>query len=103
MAKTDFVYLTGKTKWFRATQPDPWGNWKHDLYLTPASVEKVNELKTTSGGISGIKNELKKDEDGYYIAIRRPTQKMMKGKVVGFAPPEVIDKNGKEFHARGGN
>jgi hypothetical protein len=100
---TDFVYLTGKAKWCRATQPDPWGNWKIDLYLIPESVEKVNELKTTVSGVSGVKNELKKDEDGYYVTLRRPTQKMMRGKVVGFAPPEVLDKEGKPFHEPIGN
>ncbi len=93
MARTDYVYLSGKGKWVRHNQPDPWGNWKMDLYLTPESYNKVMELKETVNGVTGVKNVVKKDDDGYYITLRRPTQKMMKGKVVGFAPPEVIDKN----------
>lgn len=91
MASKD-VYLTGKGKWVRPNAPDPWGNWKMDLYLDQASYEKVLALKTTENGVGGIKNEIKKDEDGYYVTLRRPTQKVYKGKVQGFAPPEVLDK-----------
>jgi hypothetical protein len=91
MARSEYVYLKGKAKWFRHTRPDEWGNWKHDIYLDDASVDLIRELQLTKGGVSGIKNVLKKDEDGYYMSLRRPTQKIMKGKVVGFQPPEVLD------------
>lgn len=91
MAKTDYVYLKGKVKWFRASKPDDWGNWKTDLYLVPESLEKVRELQTASSGVSGIKNTLKKDEEGYFITLRRPTAKTIRGKLVGFTPPEVLD------------
>lgn len=86
MAKTEYVYLQGKAKWARLAQPDPWGNWKITLYLTPDSYNKMNELK-----MEGVKNTIRKDEDGYHVVLRRPQQKMMKGKVIGLAPPEVIN------------
>lgn len=87
----DYVFLKGKVKWFRAMTPDPWGNWKTDFYPVPESLELIRELQTAKSGVNGIKNTLKKDEDGYYITFRRPQQKMMKGKVVGFTPPQVLD------------
>lgn len=91
MYKKEFVFLKGKVKWFRALNPDDWGNWKTDFYPVPEALEKIRDMQTAQGGISGIKNTLKKDEDGYYITFRRPQSKMMKGKVVGFPPPVVMD------------
>lgn len=80
------VYLQGKAKWARLSHPDPWGNFKITLYLNNESVEKFRAL--------GVKNVLKKDEDGYHVVLRRPQQKMMRGKVVGLAPPTLVDKDG---------
>lgn len=84
--KTDTVFLQGKAKFARLHLPDQWGNYKITLYLSNASYEKFKEL--------GVKNVVKKDEDGYFITLRRPLQKMMKGKVVGLAPPSTVDKTG---------
>jgi hypothetical protein len=89
MAKTEFLFIKGKTKWFRHTTPDPWGNWKHQLWPDNDGLELVRLLQT-----QGLKNVLKKDEDGWFTTFRRPQQKMMRGKVVGFAPPEVLDAQG---------
>jgi len=87
--KTEYVYLQGKAKWARLTTPDPWGNWKLTLYLTPDSYNKFIELKN-----EGVKNVVRKDEDGYHVILRRPTSKEIRGKVQGFAPPEVINPDG---------
>jgi hypothetical protein len=80
------VYLQGKAKWARLATPDQWGNWKVNLYLNDESKGIFNGL--------GVKNTLKRDEDGDYIVLRRPTQKVVKGKVMGYAPPTVVDKSG---------
>lgn len=80
------VYLQGKAKWARLGRPDEWGNYKINLYLNNESVEKFRNL--------GTKNVLKKDEDGYFCTLRRPESKLMRGKVVGLAPPTVVDKDG---------
>lgn len=87
--KTEYVYLQGKAKWARVTTPDPWGNWKITLYLTPDSYNEVMRLKA-----EGLKNIIKKDEDGHHVTLRRPVNKEIKGKLVGFAPPEVINPDG---------
>jgi hypothetical protein len=90
MAKTEYVYLQGKTKWFRHTAPDKWGKWKHLLYPNKESLEKLRELQS-----EGLKNVIHKDDDGEYVYLSRATQKMINGKVVGFAPPEVLGPDGK--------
>jgi hypothetical protein len=88
---TEFLYLKGKVKWCRPQQPDPWGNWKTEFYPIPEDLAKIKALKETSNGVTGIKNTIKKDEDGEYVSLRRPQSKLMRGKVTGFAPPEVLD------------
>jgi len=95
MANVNFVYLQGKTKWFRHSAPNKFGNWSHDLYLDPTSLEKWKELQENSEDVQGIKNRLKRDEDGDFVTLRRPVEKQMRtGKKVGFAPPEVFMADG---------
>lgn len=85
--KVDYEFLQGKVKWFRSQTPDPWGWYKHDLYLDGPSLEKWQRLKEL-----GIKNELKRDDDGDYVTLRRPTEKKLRsGKTIGYNPPEVLD------------
>lgn len=90
----EYILLQGKAKWFKAHAPNKFGNWSHDLYLTPESLAKVNELKEGKKGVDGIMNHLKKDEDGYYLSLSRPQSKTIRGKVVGFAPPIVFQRDG---------
>jgi hypothetical protein len=91
--KTEYVFIQGKTKWFRATTPNKFGAWSHDIYPNAESLEKLRALKQR--GEESIKNVEKKDDDGVYYTFKRDQSKLMKGKVVGFAPPEVLDKEGK--------
>lgn len=90
VGKTEYVYLKGKAKWCRVHVPDQWGNFKTALYLTPESLEKFKAMN--------VKNHLHKDEEGYYIYCKRPQSKMIKGKVVGMAPPIVKNAEGIELH-----
>lgn len=89
MARTEMVYLQGKCKWVKAIQPDEWNNWKVTLYPNEESLEKIRDLQA-----QGMRNVIKKDDDGYNVTFRRPTSKVFKGKVQGFAPPEVVDSTG---------
>lgn len=86
---TDFMYVSGKVKWFRHTTPNEWGKWSHQMYLNPESLEKIRELQS-----EGVKNVIKKDEDGYYIRFNRPCEKEVKGKMIGLKPPEVFMSDG---------
>jgi hypothetical protein len=86
MARTYNEYITGKLSWVRPDKPDPWGNYKATIHPNAESLEKVREMAA-----EGVKNKIGKDEDGYFVTYRRPTQKMMKGKVVAFTPVELLD------------
>lgn len=87
---TEYVYIQGKLSWVKTQTPDEWGKWKCTVHPNAASLDKIRDLQA-----EGLKNVLKKDEDGYYVAFSRPTQKMIKGKVVGLAPPEILQADGK--------
>lgn len=85
----EYVYLSGKAKWFRAGQADQWGFFKTKLYLDPPSKTKFMELKK-----EGLASFLNMDEEGEWITCKRPSQKVMKGRPVSFAPPEILNKDG---------
>jgi hypothetical protein len=90
MATKD-VFLTGKCKWAKLTVPDAkFGDpkWSIVLYLNQPSYEQFMELKKAPGG---VKNVVKKDEDGYYVTLSRPTQRNYKGQIKAFIPPVVLD------------
>lgn len=88
---SDVVYVTGDLYWARTQAPetDPWGNtgWKIAVYPDKESLTVVMDMQA-----SGIKNILKKDDRGYYINFKRPSVDK-KGKT--YAPPEVVDAEGK--------
>lgn len=90
MAATEYVFITGKLSWVKTTVPNEWGKWTVTVHPTVESLEKIRELQA-----EGVKNVIKKDDDGYFTTFSRPTQKMMKGKVIGLAPPEVLQADGK--------
>lgn len=92
---TEYFYLKGKTKWFRPVIPDEkFAKWSHVLYPDTESLEIIRSLQA-----QGAKNQLKKDDDGYYVNIGRPTQiKKSSGigiQMVGMSPPRIMDKDGK--------
>ena len=90
MSSTEYVFIQGKLSWVRCESPNEWGKWTVCVHPTAESLEKIRELQA-----QGMKNVIKKDDDGYYTTFGRPTQKMLKGKVIGFAPPEILIPDGK--------
>lgn len=93
---TEYVFIKGKLSWVKCEKPNEWGKWTCVIHPDNEGLEKIRELQG-----EGVKNVLKKDDDGYFTTFNRPTQKMMKGKVVGLAPPEILDKDGKPMHGVG--
>lgn len=89
MAKTRKIKIQGKVKWVRHKVPNKYGNWSHEMYPNPEGLELIRELQG-----QGLKNKLSKDEDGWHCAFSRPTQKTIKGKVQGFAPPIIVQADG---------
>jgi len=94
----EYLYVQGKLSWVKCDKPDEWGKWKATIHPTPASLEKIRDLQA-----EGLKNVLKKDEDGYYVSFSRPTQKLIRGKVVGLTPPPIIGEDGAPFTKAIGN
>lgn len=92
--KPEYFFLHGKVKWYRPEKPNEWNKWEHVLYPDEQSLNIIRDLQVQKGTTQGIKNILKKDDDGYYMRIGRPSQKMIRGKVVGYAPPLTLDKDG---------
>lgn len=84
------VYVKGKVSWVRAVVPNDWDKWTITLHPDAESLEIIRDLQA-----KGIKNRMKKDDDGYYIAFSRPTMiELRKGVKTGVTPPEVVDANG---------
>jgi hypothetical protein len=87
---TEFVFLRGKVKWCRPDKVNEWGKWSTVLYPDAESLEKVRELQA-----QGIKNVVRKDEDGYNVSFSRPMSREIKGKVIGMTPVDVFEADGK--------
>ena len=101
--KTEFVNLEGMFKWTRHTTPEIDLNgdkvWRTTFYPKPESMEKINALKA-----EGLKNTIRKDDDGYHLRFGRPVVKKSRaGKVMTFDAPEVVDMNNQPITELLGN
>jgi hypothetical protein len=88
---TTIVYLKGKIKWCKHYKPDVYAGqsfWSHTLYPDDESLTKIKELQA-----KGLKNHLKKDDDGYYMTFRRYTEKEIHGRKTAFPPPIIVNKD----------
>lgn len=97
--KTEFVYLQGKVSWFRADSPNKYNKYSTQLHPDDKSLEIIRDLQS-----QGLKNMLKKDEDGYFFNVSRPvTKEFLSGKIISFTPVEVFDKEGVPYNGPVGN
>lgn len=95
---TEFVYIKGKTKWFKHINPDVFNkpdgtvqeSWKHTIWPDNESLEIVRKLQA-----QGVKNTLKLDDDGYYITFNRPTKIKRNGQWIKLDPPLVLLNDNK--------
>lgn len=87
---SEYIMLRGKCKFLNADVLDPWGKWSFLLYLDNESLKIFNSLKDR-----GLKNELKKDDDGYYVRLSRQQQKFIRGKPVIYEPPKILEADGQ--------
>lgn len=87
----EYVYFQGKCSWANhlVNADSEYNKWHVTLHFTPESLEKFRELK--------LKTHLRKDDDGYNAKLSRPCTKLIRGKMVSFAPPQIFDKDGKPF------
>jgi hypothetical protein len=97
-----WIYLEGKVSWVHIHKPNQWNNWSLQLHLSNKSLEYLRELIAEKG----LKTQIKKDDDGWFINLKRPTQLTLKtGKIVGLTQPEIFDgqhplqdKDGKTYY-----
>ena len=102
----EYIKVKGKLRWTKALQvaetwdgPNgPESHWNVTVYPDSPSLEIIRELQG-----DGLKNKLKKDEDGWFVKFKRPTKRTIGGKKVDFEAPELT-LNGeplKEFIGNG--
>lgn len=85
--KEEEVFLKGKIKWCKHIRPDTMYNkWSVVMYLAGPELDKAREWQAM-----GIKNTIKKDDDGWYITLSRKTTITVKGRDVGLEPPRVFE------------
>jgi hypothetical protein len=93
------IYIQGKVSWFRPKVPNKWNKWSVQIHPTNEGLEKIRDLQA-----QGLKNQLKKDDDGYFFSVSRPvTKETAGGRILSFAPVEVFDADGKPFDSPVGN
>jgi len=98
-SKTETVYIQGKVSWFRPKVPNKWNKWSTQIHPNDKGLEIIRELQA-----QGVKNQLKKDNDGYYTSFSRPvTKETSTGKILSFTPVEVFDKDGNKYDGNVGN
>lgn len=92
----EFYYFQGKASWAKLIAPDiEFKNWNVKVHLTPESYDQFMKLREPQGDVAGILNEVKQDDDGYFVVFKRPTEKRYKDELKLFTPPEVLDSEGK--------
>lgn len=98
-SKTENIYIQGKVSWFRPKVPNKWNKWSTQIHPNEKGLEIIRELQA-----QGVKNQLKKDDDGYYTSFSRPvTKETSTGKILSFTPVEVFDKDGNKYDGNVGN
>lgn len=83
------MFLRGTAKFSKLTNLDVWGKWSCTIYPDQESMVKVHKLIA-----DGIKNKIRKDDDGYCITFSRAAKINTKSKgEVDMSPVEVTDEN----------
>lgn len=89
-----YEILEGEFYWVRSQTPEEYlgkSAWKFMLRPTQDSLMKIMDMQS-----KGVKNQLRKDDKGYYINFSRPTEKKnKKGEVTQrFDAPKVFGADG---------
>jgi hypothetical protein len=93
MAENERQYWSGKVTWCNVDRVDNYGRYSLTLYPDTKAYNEIMKLKQ-----EGLQNVIKKDDDGYYVNISRPTEVRTKsGKSIAMEPPVVIDLEGNNL------
>lgn len=87
MAK-EYVYLSGKGRWVKLFTPSQWNKYSLELNPDNPSLSIILDLKKR-----GIRNTIKKDDEGYWISLSRPSEISVKGQKRAMEPPAVTDNS----------
>lgn len=90
MADTKTIDVRGKIKYIHAVNFNKFGDWAITIYPDVPSLEVIRDYQA-----KGWKNVMKKDDDGYFIQFKRAPTKMMRGKIVAFTAPKILDSEGQ--------
>jgi hypothetical protein len=93
---SELMYIRGKASWAHTLTPNPYGAYTISVHPNPEGLEKLRELQA-----QGLKNTMRKDEDGWFMTFRCPQSKEMRGRIITFPPPEVIMDDGKKSPLQG--
>lgn len=93
-AKTIHTSVKGKCKWAHVTRFNRFDAWSIELWPIPEDLERIREWQA-----QGLKNVMRKDEDGYNIRFKRdPVKKitLRTGEVknLTFSTPSVAMADG---------
>lgn len=89
------VYFTGKAYWAKVdraeTHPQyyPDGQWSIQVALDESSLSVLEE--------SGLRLQVREEEEGDIVMFRRPCRKEIKDEWVEFDKPELIDAEGNNI------
>lgn len=92
---TQYLKFKGPCKWAKVYRPDDYQQYSICLYLDEENKEKY--LK------SGMRMQLREDEDGSFVQFKRAVSKLIKGQAVELGKPKTIDKAEKDFEDLIGN
>jgi len=91
-----YEFFQGKAHHAKVQHPDlVYKNWNLKLYPTPESLDKFMKLKESKEETEGILNEVKMDDDGTSITLRRQMYKDFGRGVEPLSPPDVLDAEGR--------
>lgn len=92
--KTVKMSVRGKCKWAHVTRLNRYDAWSIELWPIQEDLERLRELQA-----KGMKNTMRKDDDGYNIRFKREPKKEIRlrtgeMKTLIFAPPTVTMSDG---------
>ena len=94
---SELVDFTGKIYWVQAVDLNKFGKWSVQFYPESQSLEKIRDLQ----GRKGLRNLLKRNDNGDYLQISRPPQiEFSKGVFTPVTPPKIRDKDKNPFDGR---
>lgn len=97
---TEEIFLKGKFKHMHHLRPNPRypDKWGVVLYPDEESIQKIKDLKK-----AGVQNQLKMDDDGWYINFSRPIERNWSGVKEAMEKPKIIFKDGTPCEVAVGN